>query len=145
MLKAPVTISRGVLHRWPIIAFAATFAAFYIAWLILFERWFEPCLRRWSGVIIGRTIAWLPAGGPFRAWGLSERGPRALEATVGLLGTATVILSAFLPSVGAIIAAIVYANEPAIRASVYLMSLPLTMLFVFRVLTRPIPRDQLRP
>ncbi len=135
MLESPVTTSRGVLHRWPIIGFAAAFAAFYIAWLIVFERWLDPCLRRFSGAIVGRAIVWVPAGGPFRVWGLSAQGPRALEAAVGLLGTATVVLSSFLPTVGTSIAATHYAHEPAVGASVYLMSLPLTMLFVFRMLT----------
>jgi len=105
----------------------------YFAWLVTFERWIEPTLRRWAGSIARRTIVWVAAGRGLRIWGVEHsRGPA--DAAVPFAGALLVFASALLP---AVLLAKIAASEGAdtrISASSYLISVPLMALFVLRML-----------
>jgi hypothetical protein len=123
------------LVHWAVLWFAAEVSGCYVGWLVLFERWLEPRLRRCGGAIIGSAIVRVPAVGPFRIWGLRERRSRAMHASVGLLGAMTVLFSALLPTAALVaIAARARADNATIAASGYLISLPMIALFALRAL-----------
>jgi hypothetical protein len=106
----------------------------YVAWLLLFERWLEPWLRRCGGALIGSAIVWVPAGGPFRIWGLRDRRSVAMHAAVGFLGGLTVLVSASLPAVLLLVfAAKARTEDETMAATSYLISLPMVALFSFRL------------
>jgi hypothetical protein len=119
---------------WAIVAFAVVWSGIYIAWLVAFERWLEPWLRRRLGSIVGGAIVWVPAGGPLRIWGLREPGRLAVDATVGLLGAVAILCSAVLPSIAVNIAASLYGGDGRMAMTGYLTSIPMTVIFVVRVL-----------
>jgi hypothetical protein len=122
------------LVSWTVIRFVAAVTGCYVAWLLLFERWLEPWLRRFGGAIIGSSIVWVPAGGPFRIWGLRDRRSVAMHAAVGFLGGMTVLLSASLPAALLLfIAARARTEDATMAATSYLISLPMMALFSFRV------------
>src|SRR5579884_2555754 len=113
-------VRETLCNRW-----SATCAAF--------ERWLEPWLRFCGGVLVGRVIVWVPAGGPFRVWGLRGGGGPAEEATVGLLGGLAVVGSGVLPMLAAGMAGRSLA-DPTLGVACYLRAVPMTTVFVFRVL-----------
>ncbi len=104
----------------------------YFAWLVAFERWIEPRLRRWAGSIARRPVVWVPAGRGLRIWGVLERSGASTDAAVSLVGALLVLASALLPAV--LLGHVAGAGDPRISASSYLMSIPLMALFVFRML-----------
>jgi hypothetical protein len=117
-----------------VIGFVAAVSTCYVGWLVLFERWLEPWLRRCGGSLVGAPIVWVPAGGPFRIWGLRGRSSRARHAAVAFLGGMTVLLCALLPAAALLaIAARARDDDATIAASSYLISLPMVALFAFRV------------
>jgi hypothetical protein len=122
------------LDHWAVIRFVGGVTGCYIAWLLVFERWLEPWLRRCGGAIVGSSIDWVPAGGPFRIWGLRDRRSVAVHAAVGFLGGMTVLFSAGLPAVVLLYAAASARTEDATMAATsYLISLPMVALFALRV------------
>jgi hypothetical protein len=122
------------LYHWAVIRFVAAAAGCYIAWLLLFEQWLEPWLRRCGGALVGSSIDWVPAGGPFRIWGLLDRRSVAIHAAVGFLGGMTVLLSAALPAALLLyVATKTHAEDATMAATSYLISLPMVALFVLRV------------
>src|ERR1700730_6656594 len=88
----------NVVDRWAIIRLAVISSGSYVVWLITFERWLEPFLRRCGGAIVGRSLIWVRASGPFRIWGLRDHGRAAIDAMVGFLGSVAVLCSALLPA-----------------------------------------------
>jgi hypothetical protein len=85
---------------------------------------------------MGTSIAWLPAGGGFRIWGLQGRGRRDAEAAVGFLCSFTVLCAAAIPAWALGVVAGGQTNSVAIRAAIYLMTMPMIAVFLFRVLWR---------
>jgi hypothetical protein len=131
--------------HWAIIQFAVAASASYVAWLVAFERWFEPWLRRRGGAILSCSIVWVPAGGPFRIWGVRGRVGHARSATVGILGGGTILLSAVLPVVALLdLAARANTDDAIVAASSYLASLPMIAFFALRVLSRKPETDESR-
>jgi hypothetical protein len=121
---------------WRVVALAAAvFFGCYLVWLVAFERWLEPALRRCVGLISGRCIVWVPAGKRFRIWGLRDAGSHAAEAGVALLGAAVVVCSALLPAVVLARAVGAHMGDPIIAATTYLTAVPVMALFVLRVLS----------
>jgi len=128
---------RGVFS---VLFFAVAFGGLYLLWLIAFERRLEPWLRRGTGALLGCSIVWVRAAGPFRAWGLQRRGVRGdvgdrLDGAVGLLGGATVLCSALLPAIALEAAAKAHAPDVRVTATCYLMTVPLMIVFLLRVLS----------
>lgn len=117
------------------IATAALFFGSYFAWLLAFERWFEPVLRHWAGSIARRTIVWVPAGRGFRTWGLRDGAAAAADAAIALVGAGLVLASALLPVVLLGRVASARTADPRISASSYLICVPLMAVFVFRMLS----------
>jgi hypothetical protein len=107
----------------------------YFAWLLTFERWIEPAMRRWTGSIARRSIVWVPAGRGLRIWGVLERSGASTDAAVALVGTLLVLGSALLPAVILGRMASTRLSDPVIAASSYLTCIPAMALFVFRVLS----------
>jgi hypothetical protein len=124
----------SVVHWWAVVRFAVTSSGCYLAWLIVFERWIEPLLRRGGGAIIGRSIVWVSAGGSFRRWGIQDPPHRSTDAIVGLLGSAAVLCAALLPAVPLRLAVTEPSGDVMIVASSYLMTLPMMAVFVLRIL-----------
>ncbi len=126
-----VSIQFGAV--WLVIRSAVVLFGTYFAWLVTFERWIEPTLRRWAGSIARRTIVWVAAGRGLRIWGVEHsRGPA--DAAVPLAGALLVFASALLPAV--LLAKIAASGADArISASSYLVSVPLMALFVLRMLS----------
>jgi hypothetical protein len=125
-------VGASVQAAWMAIRTAAFLFGTYFAWLLTFERWIEPRLRRWTGAIARRSIVWVPAGRGLRIWGVMERSGAATDPTVALVGALLVLASALLPAV--LLGRVAGAADPRIAASSYLMSVPLMALFVFRML-----------
>jgi hypothetical protein len=119
---------------WNVLRFGAPVCAGYVAWLIAFERWIEPALRRWVGVVIGRPVRWVRVAGPFRNWGADRTGSRALEAGVGLAGAATIAGAALVPTVATNILVRAELGESPVAGATYLMTIPLVILFAARLL-----------
>jgi hypothetical protein len=114
---------------------AALLFGAYFAWLVAFERWIEPAVRRWTGSIARRSIVWVPAGRGLRIWGVLERTGASTDAAVALVGTLLVLGSALLPAVILGRMASTRMSDPVIAASSYLTCIPAMALFVFRVLS----------
>lgn len=119
-----------------VLRFAVLLSSGYLAWLVVFERWLDPLLRRGLGVVLGHRIAWLPALGPFCVWGVEAPGGRELDGAVAALGTATVFCAALVPVLMPVFAGYVPAREATIGATHYLLSLPMIGHFLFCVLRR---------
>jgi hypothetical protein len=119
-----------------VIHFAALSAGCFLAWLLAFERWLEPLLRRGVGAVIGRTIIWVSAGPYFRIWGLPNEEASSMDAAVAAIGSMAVLFSGLLPVIGVRIGIGVATNDAALKASSYLMSFPMIGVFVLRVLWR---------
>jgi hypothetical protein len=119
---------------WMAMRIAVFLFGTYFAWLVAFERWIEPRLRRWAGSIARRPVVWVPAGRGLRIWGVQEEegSSSSTDAAVSLVGTLLVLASALLPAV--LLGRVAGAGDPRIAASSYLMSIPLMALFVFRML-----------
>jgi hypothetical protein len=119
---------------WIAVKTATLLCGAYLAWLMAFERWFEPMLRRLTGSIARRLVVWVPAGRGFRIWGLMDRTGEARDAAVALVGALLVLTSALLPAVilGRLAAA--RTSDPLIAASSYLTCVPLMAVFVLRML-----------
>ncbi len=62
-------VSTNIETWWIAVKTAALLCGAYLAWLMAFERWFEPILRRLTGSIARRLVVWVPAGRGFRIWG----------------------------------------------------------------------------
>lgn len=123
--------------HWNIIRFVVAISGGYVGWLSSFERWLEPFLRKRWGTMLRCSIVWMPAGGPFRMWGVRERGSDALNAAVGILGSGTVLLSAVVPALVLLdLAARVEVLDTTITATGYLALLPMVVFFSLRVLWR---------
>jgi len=143
LFAMPLVLIRGPLDqmyahfgaRSVAIATAALFFGSYFVWLLAFERWFEPMLRRWAGSIARRAIVWVPDGRGFRTWGLRDRAAAAADAAIALVGAGLVLGSALLPVVLLGRVASAHTADPRIAASSYLICVPLMALFVFRVLS----------
>jgi hypothetical protein len=118
---------------WMALRTAVLLFGTYFAWLLIFERWIEPILRRWTGSIARRSVVWVPAGRGLRIWGVRERSGASTDAAVALAGALLVLASALLPAV--MLGRVAGASDPRISASSYLMSVPLMALFVFRMLS----------
>jgi hypothetical protein len=118
------------------IRFAAPSAACFIAWLLTFERWLEPLLRRCVGTVIGRPVVWVSTGAHFRVWGLANETASSMNAAVAAVGSMAVLCSALLPGVGVGIVVGVVTNDEAVKASSYLISFPMIGIFVLHVLWR---------
>jgi hypothetical protein len=125
-----------LVERYGVLRFAAFYSGCYLAWLIAFERWFEPLLRRCSGIIVGSRIVWVPAGASFRMWGLRDQRRTGTAAAVGFLGGAAVLCAALFPAVALRLIAGAPGDDPVIAASTYLLSIPMIGGFVVRVLWR---------
>jgi Na+-transporting methylmalonyl-CoA/oxaloacetate decarboxylase beta subunit len=125
-----------LVERYAVLRFAAFSAGGYLAWLIAFERWFEPLLRRCSGIIVGSPIVWVPAGGSFRMWGLKDQRRSRTAAAVGFLGGAAILCAAIFPAVALRVTAGGPGDDTVIAASSYLFSIPMIGGFVVRVLWR---------
>lgn len=133
----------SAVDRWAIVRFAVVSSAAFIAWLLAFERWVEPLLRRWAGAILGREILWVPVGvASFRIWGLPGAETSAMAAEVAVLGMVVVLVSAAIPVVLVRVAARWMANDALISSITYLMALPMMMSFVLRVLSRGATADK---
>jgi len=126
-------VGAHVEAAWVATRTAVFFFGTYFAWLVTFERWIEPRLRRLAGAIARRSIVWVPAGRGLRIWGVQERSGASTDAAVALVGTLLVLASALLPAV--MLGRVAGAGDPRISASSYLMSVPLMALFVFRMLS----------
>jgi hypothetical protein len=126
----------NVLTRWAFIQYAAVVSAGYVGWLVVFERWLEPWLRRRGGAILRCSIVWVHAGGPFRIWGVEKGVSGPMNLAVGCLGGGAVLLSSVLP-IGLLLDLAVRANahDAVIAASSYLASLPMIAFFALRVLS----------
>lgn len=85
---------------------------------------------------MGTSIVWLPTGGGFRIWGLQWQDRRDTEAAVGFLCSFTVLCAAALPAWALGVVASGQTNSVTIRATVYLMTMPMIAVFLFRVLWR---------
>ncbi len=85
---------------------------------------------------MGSSIVWLPAGGGFRIWGLQGQGRRDAEAAVGFLCSFTVLCAAALPVWALGVVTSGQTNSVAIRATIYLMTVPMIAVFLIRVLWR---------
>jgi hypothetical protein len=85
---------------------------------------------------MGTSIAWLPAGGGFRIWGLQGQSRRDTEAAVGFLCSFTVLCAAALPAWALGVVASGQTSSVASRATVYLMTVPMIAVFLIRVLWR---------
>lgn len=119
-----------------IVGFAAEAAAFFIGWLVAFERALEPFARRLLGALIGCPIVWMPAG-LLRVWGSGEGQQGARDGSIALVGHLVVLVAAAVPLVALHLAArLLEPGREGIRASTYLMTVPLTIVFVGRVLRR---------
>jgi hypothetical protein len=114
---------------------AALLFGTYFAWLLAFERWIEPTMRRWTGSLTRRSIVWVPAGRGLRIWGVLERSGKSTDAAAALVGTLLVLGSALLPAVILGRMANTRISDPVIAASSYLTCIPAMALFVFRVLS----------
>ncbi len=105
------------------------------AWLVAFELYVEPRLRRWVGGLTKREVVWVAAG-PLRVWG--SRGPPREHGREGLLavvGIVLVLAAATLPVIEMHFAAQVLApGREGVRASAYLTSVPLMAIFSLRVM-----------
>ena len=119
-----------------VLRFAVLFSSGYLAWLVVFERWLDPLLRRGLGFAIGQRIAWLPALGPFCVWGVEAPGGGHLDGAVAAVGTATIFCAALVPVLVPVFAGYVPAGEATIGAAHYLLSLPMIGHFLFCVLRR---------
>src|SRR5260221_14373143 len=113
--------------------FAGVYSGCYLGWLIVFERWLEPLLRRCGGAILGSSVVWVSTGGSFRIWGIRDR-PGSTDATLGLLGSGAVLCAAVLPLILLQFTVTPPDGDAAIAASSYLMSLPMMGVFVLRLL-----------
>jgi hypothetical protein len=120
---------------WTAAKTAALLFGAYLTWLIAFERWIEPLLRRLTGSIARRTVVWVPAGRGLRIWGFGDRVGEAGDAAVALVGALIVLGSALLPAVamGRVVA--VQTSDPRIAAATYLTCIPLMAVFVYRILS----------
>jgi hypothetical protein len=118
------------LDRADFLRFAALASGLYIAWMIAFERWMEPFARASWSAALGREIRWVPAGGRFRVWGLKDSARTSADALVSVIGMLVVLASAAMP----VLAIHWMAPLEAIRAVSYLMSVPMMVGFVLRVL-----------
>jgi hypothetical protein len=112
---------------------ALAFTGAYVLWLVVFERWAEPAMRRWAGAIFHGPIDWRRAFGPFRTWSLRGAASRSRRAGVGVVFNVVVAGSAFVPPVllGWLFNG---GGDESIAASVYLMTPAMTALFAARVL-----------
>jgi hypothetical protein len=122
------------------ILLALNSAGLYVGWLLLFERLLEPIARRALGTVMDCTIVWVPAG-RFRVWGTREAVGRQKEATIALAGS-LVALSAAAAPVAALhtLAHFFSRGRESLQPGIYLLSVPLMMLFVVRLLGAPIGR-----
>ncbi|MGO9833435.1 MAG: hypothetical protein ACLP1X_04400 [Polyangiaceae bacterium] len=119
-----------------IVPIAAVSAGLYVAWLVAFERALEPFARRLLGALIGCPIVWVPAG-LFRAWGSGEAGHEARDGLIAAMGTLLVLAAAAVPVVALHFAArLLEPEREGIRASAYLMTAPLMMVFLIWVARR---------
>jgi hypothetical protein len=125
----------GNVTRWAVFWFAVIFSGSYLAWIVAFERRFEPWLRRRVSAVLRCSIVWVPAGGPFRMWGLQGAKRHLLEAKVGLAGSATMLCAAVLPAVGMGMVIRTEGSDAAVGSVSYLMSLPMVVCFLGRVLS----------
>jgi hypothetical protein len=108
----------------------------YSSWLIGFERWIEPAVRRGVGAIAGCCIVWLPAGGPFRIWGSQNQGPLGIETALGFLCSLVILIAAVLPACALVVIASGQTSDAAVQATIYLITLPMIGVFVTRMLWR---------
>jgi hypothetical protein len=106
----------------------------YSSWLMVFERWIEPAIRRGVGVMAGCCIVWLPAAGPFRVWGLQGQGRLGIQATVGFLCSLVVLLAGVLPACALAVTASGQTSDAAVQATIYLITVPIIAVFVTRML-----------
>jgi hypothetical protein len=130
------TFLDGLAAHWTVIRFAAMASGCYVAWLVAFERWLEPLLRRCGGAMIGGRIVWVPVVGRFRIWGMQDHASSGLDRAAGLFGGVAVLSAALVPVVAVHAAVLGTDADATIAASGYLMSLPMLAIFVVRVLTR---------
>jgi hypothetical protein len=133
--------SAGDCH-WAIVRFAVVSSGLFVAWLIAFERWIEPLLRRCTGAILGCRVFWAPVGASFRIWGLLGAKGSATDAAVSLVGTVVLQVCAAVPVVLVRLAARWMGSDAMIGEITYLMAVPTMMLFVLRVLTRGVPAEK---
>jgi hypothetical protein len=124
------------MHNWPerlsLLRVAVLVASVYVGWLVAFERWIEPLLRRACGVVLGCTIQWVPSGA-LRTWGTGGTANGAKEAAVALIGSVLVLCSSTVPVAVVHIASPLH-GDGATGATTYLMSLPMMMLFTVWIL-----------
>jgi hypothetical protein len=121
---------------WQGAAIAAIGFAVFLAWLAAFERYLEPWARRSGSGLLGCTILWMPAG-PLRVWGSKKPATRAREGVIAVAGLALVLLGAAVPVLVLQLATVVIGTaHDTLRASAYLMSVPLMGSFVVRVMWR---------
>ena len=122
--------------RWTVVEIGAVSFGLYLAWLAAFERGLEPLVRRLWGRVIGCDIVWVPAG-LFRVWGSKHSIPRSREGAIALVGSLFVVASAAVPVVAFHFAAVALEVDGGpIQATIYLVSAPVMMIFVLRVLRR---------
>jgi hypothetical protein len=84
---------------------------------------------------------WVPAG-RFRIWGASEAVGRSKEGTIALVGS-LVALSAAAAPIAALhtLAYFFTQGREGLQAGIYVLSVPLMMLFVVRLLGQPVGRS----
>jgi hypothetical protein len=119
---------------WHVVRSGALVCAGYVAWIIAFERWIDPALRRWVGVVVGCPVRWVQVAGPFRNWGVAGVGSDALEAGVGLTGAAAVAAAALLPAVITNVLVRAELGESPIAGATYLMTVPVVVIVATRLL-----------
>jgi hypothetical protein len=113
---------------------ALGFTGAYVFWLVVFERWVEPAMRRAAGVAFAGAIDWHRSTGPFRTWCLRGLASMKRHAAVGLVGHSLVLAAALAPAVAVGLLASAHACDEIVGACVYLMTIPMTAIFALRVL-----------
>jgi hypothetical protein len=126
--------ANGVEYLWGVAQLAAMVSAGYLTWLVTFERWIEPALRRWLGAVVGSPVRWVRIAGPLRNWGVGRTRSKAIEAGVGVAGGIAVAGSALVPAVTINVIVRAALGEGVFGATTYLMTVPVVGLFAARLL-----------
>ncbi len=85
--------------------------------------------------MIGARIVWVRAAGPFRTWGLGRGTSSTKDGSIGFFGAASVLSAALVPTIGVHAVSVELAADTVTAASGYLMSVPMMILFVLRMLS----------
>jgi uncharacterized membrane protein YqaE (UPF0057 family) len=129
-------IHLGGLDAAIVVRIAALSAGCFLVWLLAFERWLDPLLRRAIGAALGCPVVWVSAGAYFRVWGLGAEKASSLNAAVAAIGSMAVLCSSLLPAIGVGVGVGFATNDATVKASSYLMSFPMIGIFVLHVLWR---------